>query len=220
MRILFTVFTLALLSQLLPSCKDAAMTSNSFCDTACLKDTLKFVDDSHPLKPYIYISPTNCQADTITWSYTDMGNNRKISLESLLGGTKVKLNSKAVDCFIQDTSYAWVAFNDCSNARGYLLKIPFNKRDKLSVKASAINAFDPKFEVADALVAYSDRGNLFVEDKATGKAAMMTFGEKLDVDYDAIHEHIDSVNITPTRVWAKVKLAAGWKEIEKNIELK
>ena len=220
MKTLLSICALVMLTQLFPACKEAVKVSGSFCDTTCVKDTMKFMDEKHPLKPYVYISPTNCNADTITWSYTDMGNNRKISIESLLGGTKVKVNKDAVSCFIRDTSYAWIAFNDCSNSRGYLLKIPFNKRDKLGVKASAINGFDPKFKVADELVAYSDRGNLFVEDKATGKSAMMTFGEKLDIDYDAIHEHIDSVNVTPTRLWAKVKLAGGWKEIEKSVELK
>ena len=220
MRMLLAIGTMLLLTHFLPSCKSAPTAPGSFCDTTCLKDTIKFINDADPLKPYVYISATNCQADTITWSYTDMGNNRKISLESLLGGTQVKLNENAVTCFIKDTSYAWVSFNDCSNSRGYLLKIPFNKRDKLGVKASAVNSFDPKFKVADELIAYSDRGNLFAEDKLTGKTAMMTFGEKLDIDYNAIHEHIDSVSITPTHIWAKVKLSSGWKELEKKIELK
>jgi len=40
-----------------------------------------------------------------------------------------------------------------------------------------------------------------------------------DLDYDAMHEFIDSVNITPTRVWAKVLMDNKWKEIEKNITL-
>ena len=43
----------------------------------------------------------------------------------------------------------------------------------------------------------------------------MTFGEKLDIDYDDIHKHIDSVNITDTRIWVKVKVGEEWKELEK-----
>jgi hypothetical protein len=55
---------------------------------------------------------------------------------------------------------------------------------------------------------------------ATGKKAMMTFGKSIEeLDYDAMHEFIDSVNITPTRVWAKVLMDKKWKEIEKNITL-
>jgi len=83
-----------------------------------------------------------------------------------------------------------------------------------------LNKFDPKFSVEDGLVAYTDRGNIFVEEMATGKTAMMTFGKMIaDLDYDAMHEFIDSVNITPTRVWAKVLMDNKWKEIEKNITL-
>lgn len=70
------------------------------------------------------------------------------------------------------------------------------------------------------MIAYSDKGNVFVEELVTGKKAMMTFGKALDIDYDVIHETIDSVNITPQRIWVKVKIDGEWKELEKNIELK
>lgn len=191
----------------------------SFCDTVCLKETVKFMKEEHPLKPYVYITARNCNADTLLWSYTDMGINRKIVLSDLLG-TPVKLNKDFIHCYIKDTSYAWLSFNDCSNGRGYLLKVPFNKRDNIGRKSSALNNLDPKFAVADGLVAYSDRGNVFAEDMETGKTAMMTFGEKADIDYDAIHETIDSVNITPTRMWVRVKLAAGWQIFDKAVTLK
>ena len=191
----------------------------SFCDTSCLKDSIKFVKEDHPYKPYVYISAANCIADTLTWSYIDMGVNRKMGIPDLVG-TTVRLNKDNVSCFIKDTSYAWLVFNDCSNGRGYLLKIPFNKKADLGRKSSALNKFDPKFSVAEGLIAYSDRGNIFVEDMATGKTAMMTFGAKVDIDYDAIHETVDSVNITPTRIWAKVLLDKEWKTFEKNITLK
>jgi len=49
---------------------------------------------------------------------------------------------------------------------------------------------------------------------------MMTFGAKADIDYDAIHETVDSVNVTSNRIWAKVLLGKEWKTFEKNIELK
>ena len=83
------------------------------------------------------------------------------------------------------------------------------------MKTSGINNIDPKFSVSDNLIAYTDRGNIFVEDINTGKKALMTFGEKLEIDYDAIHEYIDSVNITNSRIWVKVKVKDGWKELEK-----
>lgn len=200
------------------SCKGSAGPA-VFCDTVCLKDSIKFVDETHELKPYVYISAANCNADTIAWSYSGFGANRKMGIADLFGA-QVKLNPKAVGCFIKDTSYAWVSFNDCSNGRGYLLKVPFNKRDPLDRKNSAINAFDPKYAVEKGLIAYSDRGNLFVEDMATGKQAMMTFGQRIEIDYNTIHDFIDTVNVTPTRIFAKVKIGNEWKEFNKTIELK
>jgi hypothetical protein len=220
MRLLIIPFAvLIMMAWTFSSCKSSPSGPPTFCDTSCLKDSIKFTKEEHPLKPYVFISAANCVADTITWSFIDMGINRKMGLSDLVG-TEVKLNKDNVSCFIKDTSYAWVLFNDCSNGRGYSLKIPFNKKDNLGRKSSAINKFDPKFSVAEGIVAYSDRGNLFVEDMATGKTAMMTFGAKLDIDYDAIHETIDSVNVTPTHLWAKVKLGNEWKTFEKDITLK
>jgi hypothetical protein len=216
--LVFSVIAMTMMAWAFTSCKSSSGPA-TFCDTSCLKDSIKFVKDDHPFKPYVYISAANCIADTLTWSYIDMGVDRKMGIPDLVG-TTVRLNKDNVSCYIKDTSYAWLAFNDCSNGRGYLLKIPFNKKDNLGRKSSALNKFDPKFSVAEGLVAYSDRGNLFVEDMATGKTAMMTFGSRVETDYDAIHETIDSVNITPTRLWAKVKLDNEWKTFEKNITLK
>lgn len=200
------------------SCKSGSGPA-TFCDTACLKDSIKFVKAENELKPYVYITASSCDADTIAWSYSGMGTNRKLGIADLLG-TTVKINKGAISCYIKDTSYAWISFNDCVTGRGFLLKIPYNKRDNLSRKTSALNAHDPKFDVAPGLIAYSDRGNLFVEDMETGKQAMMTFGEKLAIDYDAIHEYIDSVHVSPTKVWARVKVGDAWKDLQKTIELK
>jgi hypothetical protein len=218
MKALLFLFFSATLLWSLHSCKSSSAPP-SFCDTACLKDTIKFSDEANPLKPYVYISARNCSADSLIWNHLDMGVNRKMGIVDLVGAP-VKLNPSAVACYIKDTSYAWLTFNDCSNGRGYLLKIPFNKKENISRKSSAINSLDPKYSVDPSLVAYSDRGNLFAEDKVTGKSAMITFGERIEINYDAIHDFIDSVNITPTRFWARVKIADGWKEIEKAVELK
>ena len=218
MKALLFLFLISILLWTFSACKSSSAPP-SFCDTACLKDTIKFSDEANPLKPFVYISPKNCAADTLIWNHLDMGVNRKMGIVDLVGAP-VKLNPAAVACFIKDTSYAYLSFNDCSNGRGFLLKIPFDKKGTISRKASALNDFDPKFDVADGLVAYSDRGNIFVEDVSNGKSAMMTFGAKADIDYDAIHETVDSVNVTSNRIWAKVLLGKEWKTFEKNIELK
>jgi hypothetical protein len=48
---------------------------------------------------------------------------------------------------------------------------------------------------------------------------MMTFGAQTDMEYDAMHETVESVQITPTRIWAKVKINKEWTEKEKAITL-
>lgn len=99
------------------------------------------------------------------------------------------------------------------------MKFSFGKKASFKKSTSAINNFDPKFIVADSLLVYTDKGNIFVEDIPTGKKALMTFGKPLDIDFDAIHQTIDSVNITPGRIWAKVKVDDEWKVLEKNVTL-
>jgi hypothetical protein len=217
MKYLFLFFT----SVIIFSCGNKSGTrAKMFCDTSCQEDTLKFIKEDHPLKPYVYISAANCLPDSVIWSYSGMGINRKLSFDDF-GGHKFSLNKNYISYFFKDTGYVWLLFNDCTNGRGYMAKIPFNKKDNIVRGGSALNRFDPKFAVAEGMVAYTDRGNIFVEEMATGKQAMMTFGKMLaDLDYDAMHEFIDSVNISPTRIWARVLMDKQWKEIEKSIELK
>src|SRR5678816_2223718 len=69
-----------------------------FCYNDCLKDSLKFIKEDNPLKPYVYISAKNCEADTIAWSYSGLGSNRKIALGYALTKDHVR-------CYIKDTSY-------------------------------------------------------------------------------------------------------------------
>jgi len=209
---------LLILSAVLFSCGNKEV-QKAFCDAPCQQDTIKFKNETHELQPYLYISASNCMPDSVIWCYKGLGTNRKLPFTDF-GGHKFKLNTSYMTCILNDTSNVWLLFNDCSNGRGYFAKIPFDK--KLSIKrgSSALNKFDPKFSVADGMVAYTDRGNVFVEEIATGKTGMMTFGTSIsELDYDAIHEYIDSVNITPTRIWAKVLIEKKWTVLEKNITL-
>ena len=190
--------------------KNSSTTKTSFCDTICMKDSLKFIDNNSKLKPYVYISAKNCTGDTLTWGY--IGQNKNILFN-------YKLNKDYTRCFIKDTSLALLVFNTCENGRGYFLKFSFGKKASFRKSTSAINNFDPRFSVADSLLAYTDKGNIFVEDIGSGKKAILTFGKQLDFDFDAIHETLDSVNITRNRIWAKVKMDDGWKTLEKDITL-
>ena len=199
------------------ACKSSAPPA-TLCDTACMKDTIKFVEANHPLEPYVYIAPGDCGPGQVILSHGGMDMNRKLNFAEI-AGSGIRLNKDNISAFIKDTSYVWLTFNDCQSGRGYIIRLPFNKTDKIRRKASAFTSFDPKYSIATGLVAYTDKGNLFVEEMSTGKTAMMTFGKELDLDYDAMHEHIDSVNVTPTHVYAKVKIGEDWRELQQNIEL-
>lgn len=196
------------------SCGGSSSGPATFCDTTCLKDTLKFAGN-HKLEPYVYLSVKDCKPDSIIWSFKGLGANRKTKFDY----RDVSVNKDFIRCVFNDTAAAFILFNDCLTGRGFQIKLPFNKTQSFSMRTSGINNIDPKFSIGDNLLAYTDRGNIYVEEFTTGKKAMMTFGEKLDIDYDAIHEHIDSVNITNSRIWVKVKIGDAWKELEKKIVL-
>ena len=217
MRILIIPFIGVAFAFSFGSCKSSSSAPKTFCDTACLKDTLKFTG-THKEKPFVYISAKDCKADSIIWSYNGLDATRKTGFTYLLN-TTVNINKDYIRCFFKDADVAWLMFNDCATGRGFQIKLPYDKTQSFGLKSSGINNLDPKFSVPENLVANTDRGNIYVEDMATGKKAMMTFGEKLEIDYDAIHDHIDSVNITGSRIWVKVKVGGAWKEIEKKITL-
>ena len=199
------------------SCKSSSSSPKTFCDTACLKDTIKFTGTDKQ-KPFVYINAKDCKADSIMWSHSGLESTRKTGFTYLLG-TTVNINKDYIRCFFKDADVAWLLFNDCVTGRGFQIKLPYDKTQNFGLKSSGINSLDPKFSVAENLVANTDRGNIYVEDMTTGKKAMMTFGEKIPIDYNALHNHIDSVNITDTRIWVKIKVGDAWKEMEKKITL-
>jgi len=212
MRITVLLLIVIIFLNVNTGCKSSSSGGKTFCDTTCMKDTMKFINDNSSLKPYVFVSPKDCNADMAIWSYKGMGINRKLELPA------VRLNKDFVRCVINDTSNAWLLFNDCSTGRGFFLKVLYSKVGG-QINPYAINNIDPKFSVSNDLAAYTDKGNVFVEEMSSGKKAMMTFGEQLEFDFTAIHQTLDSVNITPSRIWAKVKLKGGWKELEKKITL-
>ena len=202
---------------LLASCNGGSKSAATFCDTTCFSDTIKFTG-SHEDKPTVSISMANCLPDSIIWSYEGLGTNRKTGFTYLIGST-VRINKNFVQVKFKDIDHAWVLFNDCYTGRGFQIKLPYDKNANFSLKSSGINNIDPKFEVADNLIVNTDRGNIFVEDAYTGKKAMMTFGQKLDIDYDDIHEYIDSVQVTNDRIWVRIKVDKNWVDKEKKIVL-
>ena len=157
--------------------------------------------------------------DTITWSHRMLATNRKMEFEELVGKT-ARLNKDYVKCYFNDTSYAWLRFNDCNTGRGFLVKLPYNKADKWSIYTSALNDLDPKFSVEDGLIAYYDETFIWVQDLATGKKDKMLMNDKpLEFDHNDVHKTIDSIKVTRSKVWASIKINGEWKPKEKAITL-
>jgi hypothetical protein len=210
--LLATVITIA------ASCGEkAAETAQTFCDTTCNSDTLLFEGD-HRLKPFVTISQKNCLADTLTWSHNQLETNRQMQIPSLLDNP-VRINKSAVNCYIKDTSYAILTFNDCVTGRGYLLKLPFNKKNNISKRTSALNAFDKKFVLPDDLRAYADYSTIYVMDVTTGKEEQMTFKEEYDINFNDVHKTIDSINISRDRIFVLLKKDGKDVPLEKKISL-
>ncbi len=218
MRTLFTACVAATAVILFYACKSStSQQPATFCDTACNNDTIRFKGDN-PDKSFVMITMADCEPDSITWGNQKMDNYRQLQFAEL-AGKYVRINKSYMRAYIHENSYAWLIFTECINGQGYIIKMPFNDKENIFRKNSAFNSMDPKYKVHESLVAYTDRGNIFVEEMATGKKAMMTFGAQTDLEYDAMHETVESVQITPTRIWAKVKIGKDWKEMEKEIKL-
>jgi len=214
----FALFIITILSVNYGCGSGGSSAPKTFCDTSsCLDDSIKFTGD-HPLKPFAYISARDCKADTLSWGYKGMALKRQATIADLLGKSVI-INADYLKCYIRDTAYLWLVLNNCVSGRGYLVKLNFNNSDGV-INGKAINSTDPKFSIADNIVAWSDGGNIFIEDAMTGKTEQMTFGVDIGVDFNAIHDYIDSVNITPGHIWAKVKIKKEWIVKEKDITLK
>lgn len=217
---LLTVFML-----LLASCgskgKEKTDTSQGICKADCLKDTIKYGEDGKG-KAYVYITTKNCGIDSVFWGTHGMGTVR--SAEFPLPEFKVSENR--IRCLINGGNYAYLLLNDCETRKGVVLKmlldeLPEGKKQDFMITSKAINNGNPKFSIADNLVVVCDGGNLLIEDANSGKEATFTFGKKIsDIDYNFIHEYIDSVNITITKGWAKVKLDGSWQVVQKDLDFK
>jgi len=203
---------------LLSACNNEQPLPKSFCSDPCLKDTLKFTIED-PGKPYVYISAKQCSPDTILWSTKYSETNRKLGIVYTLG-QPVNINKDFISCFIKDTSFALVQFNDCSSFRGYILRLPFNKLNNIRKISSAFTNFDKKFKIADGLICYADYTFLYVEDVLTGKKEQLKLADKeLKIDWDNIHATFDSVNVTRNRIFVNMVENKEVKPLEKTISL-
>lgn len=191
-------------------------TGSTFCDTTCKTDSLHFKGDNK-LNPMVDIGLNACKADTIIWTH-DLAGSKLLDLRQDLG-QDVYLNPSAIDAYIKDTSYAWVQFNDCKTGRGYALRLPFSKGIERRKITGAFTKFDPKFSIEDGLIAYTDRGSVFVENMETGQQAVMPFDKQYDIDFNKLHEMVDSVKLTKERIFVQMIRDGEKKQYEKKISL-
>lgn len=216
----FPIFALLILSLFAVAlrCGDGKATAAAtFCDTTCNSDTLRFEGDSK-FRPYVSISQKNCIADTLTWTHDALPSKQQMQVPTLLDNM-VRVNKAAINCYFKDTSYAYLSFNDCISGRGYLVKLPFSKKESIVKISSALNAFDKKFAVPEDLRAYADRSTLYVVDIATGKKEQMTFKEQYQIDFNDVHSVIDSINVSRSRMFVLLKKDGKDILIEKKINL-
>ena len=212
----FSLFAFCLALFSLASCSNSSDTAQTFCDTACNTDSLHFKGD-HKLNPMVSIGLNACKADTLIWTH-DLAGSKLLSLRDDLG-QDVYLNKSAIDCFFKDTSYAWLQFNDCKTGRGFLLKLPFSKSEERRKITAALTKFDPKFSIDKDLIVYTDRGSVFVENLETGKQATLSFDKSYKIDFNKLHEMVDSINVTKERIFVQMIREGNKVPYEKKVSL-
>jgi hypothetical protein len=214
-----TLFLAAIASVLfMTSCSNKGSgTAKTFCDTACNNDSLNFKGDNK-LNPVVLIGIRDCKADSMMWMH-DLADSKLVSLPQYLG-QDVSLNKSAIDCYFKDTSYAWLQFNDCKTGRGYALKLPFSKGQERQTISSAFTKFDPKFSIDPDLIAYTDRGSVFVENMKTGQKSLLPFDKVYqDINFNKLHESVDSIHVTKDRIFVQMIRDGEKVPYEKKINL-
>ncbi len=214
MRIIFLFILVGIVAST-TSCNNSSA-GKTFCDTTCSTDSFKFKGEN-PFHPVVAIGVNKCKVDSILWTY-DLVSGRLVSFPEFIG-QPVSLNKNAIDCFFKDTSYAWLQFNDCITGRGFLLKLSYDKNKETRKITGAFTRFDPKFSIDPALIAYTDRGSVFVENMETAQQAIVPFDNAYDIEFNKLHETVDSVNITKSRVFVKMIRNGQEKVYEKKISL-
>ena len=178
--------------------------SNTFCkDSSCMAEPVTVTSDATG-KPFINVSFKDCKIDSIRYGKAKGAAGTIIFADYIQNEIKPTKDAFKVD--IIDGKNGWIRFNDCVTARGYAIKIGFDDKGSIQKLTTAINNFDPKYKVADGLVAYYDNTFIYVQDMATDKKAqqLLTDVGVRNHDVNDPHSLIDSVNITKEKIYAKI----------------
>ncbi len=208
---------------MLTACGGAATetASEPFCkDTSCMTEPIKVVSDA-PGKPFVNVTFKDCKIDSIHSDKSGKGLSSKIVFAEFIPND-IKPSKEAFQIDIIGSRHAWMRFNDCATGRGYAIKLAFDETGKTQKLTTAINNFDPKYKVADSLVAYYDNTFIYIQDMHTDKVAqqLLTDVGVRNHDVNQPHSLIDSVNITKERIYAKILFEGKTIEHDKALEYK
>ena len=192
--------------------------SAPLCDTTCNTDSFLF-NGNNKLHSFVSLNQKGCVADTLAWSHDKMESKQKMLMAALLD-TTVRINKAALSCVIRDTSYAWLTFNDCISGRGYLLQMFYSDEGRIKKFTSALNSYDKKFVVDDSIRAYCDYSAIYAVNINTGKKVALYYkGELKKMNFNNLHETIDSINFSRTRLFAVMKRNGNTEQLEKTVKL-
>lgn len=221
------LFNIALVTfvLILSSCGGGAETTEtgpkSFCkDSSCMSDPIK-VTGTAPGKPFVNVTFKDCKIDSIHFEKGGDGIKSDIVFAEFIPN-EIRPTKDAFKIDMIEGKHAWLRLNDCATGRGYALKLAFDSKGKTQKLTTAINNFDPKYKVADGLVAYYDNTFIYVQDMATDKIAqqLLTDVGVKKHDVNDPHSLIDSVNITKDNIYAKILFEGKTLEHNKKPEFK
>jgi hypothetical protein len=211
------LFMLAAAILFLTSCGNNSSTAKTFCDTTCKSDSFNF-KSADRFESSVSITVRDCSPDSVAWTHGGLLTRRQVPLTSLVN-QDLRLHKDFIECVIKDTSFALLSFNDCLTGRGFMFKLPFSRANNITKYLGALNRFDPKFSIEKDLRAYTDRGSIFVFDVNSGKEAMMTFKEEYPIDFNKLHEVVDSINVIHSRIFVRLKKEGKNVDLEKSVSL-
>lgn len=212
------IFGLLAIVVLLVACNSKEPAPVTLCDKPCVSDTLNFTLQGNEFEPYVKLIPGNCLVDTVIWSSKVIPNKRKLHLSTSLELIPA-IDKSTIKCYIRDTNYAVLLFNDCLTRRGFWLKLPLGNSGVTEQSLSAFNNADPRYKVEEGLICYKANNTFFVEDFMTGKKAIVQLPSPT-LEFETMYDVVDSVNVSRGRLFLNLKDGGKTKAFEKNIELK